>query len=67
MANLASGLGKLQLMSVLLTWKCWPCFLLEDVALVEFMFLVFLHACQMRVTVGDSGLCCCICMTSSDR
>ena len=22
-----------------------------------------LHACQVRVTVGDSGLCCCTCVT----
>ena len=26
------------------------------------MYLVFLHACQVRVTFGDSGLCCCICV-----
>ena len=24
----------------------------------------YLHACQVRVTVGNSGLCCCICVTS---
>ena len=24
-------------------------------------------ACQMRVTVGDSGLCCCVCVTSFER
>ena len=24
-----------------------------------------LHACQVRVTVGDSGLCCCTCVTCS--
>ena len=22
------------------------------------------YACQVRVTVGDSGLCCCVCVTS---
>ena len=22
-----------------------------------------LHACQVRVTIGDSGLCCCTCVT----
>ena len=29
------------------------------------MNLVFsnLHTCQVRVTVGDSGLCCCTCVT----
>ena len=26
--------------------------------------LLYLHACQMRVTVGDSVLCCCVCVTS---
>ena len=26
-----------------------------------------LHACQVRVTVGDSGLCCCICVTYFER
>ena len=40
----------------------------EDVPLVEFMYLVaYLHACQVRVTVGDSGLCCCTCVTSFER
>ena len=24
----------------------------------------YLHAHQVRVTVGDSGLCCCACVTS---
>ena len=24
---------------------------------------LYLHACQMRVTLGDSGLCCCTCVT----
>ena len=26
-----------------------------------------LLACQVRITVGDSGLCCCVCMASFDR
>ena len=26
-----------------------------------------LFACQVRVTVGDSGLCCCVCVTSFER
>ena len=34
----------------------------EDVPLVELCTL-YLHACQVRVTVGDSGLCCCTCVT----
>ena len=25
---------------------------------------LYLHACQVQVTLGDSGLCCCNCMTS---
>ena len=29
----------------------------EDVPLVEFIYLV-LYACHLRVTVGNSGLCC---------
>ena len=37
----------------------------EDVPLV-FMYLV-LHACQVRVTVGDSGLCCCTCVRYFER
>ena len=28
---------------------------------------LYLHACQARVTVGDSGLCCCTCVTYSER
>ena len=34
---------------------------------VEFMYLVFTRICQVRVTVGDSGLCCCACVTSFER
>ena len=26
--------------------------------------ILYLHACQVRVTVGHSGLCCWVCMTS---
>ena len=33
--------------------------LFEDVHLVEFMYLVCTW-CQVRVTKGDSGLCCCV-------
>ena len=25
---------------------------------------LYLRACQVRVYVGDSGLCCCVCVTS---
>ena len=28
---------------------------------------LYLLACQMRVTVGDSGLCCCVCVASFER
>ena len=38
----------------------------EDVPLVECMYLCLL-ACQVRVTVGDSGLCCCVYVTSFER
>ena len=27
----------------------------------------YLHACQVRVTVGDSDLCCCTCVTYFER
>ena len=55
----------------------------QFVPLVEFMSLVIyshtryktaylIHcgnylACQVRVTVGDTGLCCCVCVTSFER
>ena len=39
---------------------------LQDVPLVEFLYLVFTHI-QLRVTVGDSGLCCCVRVTSFER
>ena len=28
---------------------------------------LYLHVCHVRVTVGDSGLCCCTCVTYSER
>ena len=28
------------------------------------LYTLYLHACQVRVTLGDSGLCCCACATS---
>jgi len=28
---------------------------------------LYLHVCQVRVTVGDLGLCYCACLTSFDR
>ena len=34
--------------------------------LVELSTL-YLHACQVRVTVGNSGLCCCVYVTSFER
>ena len=37
----------------------------DDVPLVEFMYLVFTRA-PVGVTVGDSGLCCCVpCLSSA--
>ena len=35
-----------------------------DVPLVEFLYLL---ACQVRVAVGDSGLCYCACVKSFER
>ena len=44
-------------------YKC-----IEDVPLVEWsLCTLYLLACQVRVTVGDSGLCCCVCVTSLER
>ena len=40
--------------------------MLEDVPLVEFMYLVFTRV-PMRVIVGDSALCCCVCVTCFER
>ena len=37
----------------------------KDVRLVELCTL-YLHTCQVRVTVGDSGLCCCTCVAYSE-
>ena len=28
---------------------------------------LYLLACQLRATVGDSGLCCCVCVTTFER
>ena len=39
-------------------------FCYEAVPVVEFMYLVFT---RVRVTVGDSGHCCCTCVTSVER
>ena len=43
----------------------WGTSFFEDVPLVEVMYLV--HTCQVKVTVGDSGLCSCICVTYFER
>ena len=42
---------------------CFLFFFSEDVPVVELMYLV----CQVRVTVGDSGLCCCAYVTCFER
>jgi len=41
---------------------------LKDVPLDVFLSLctLYLHVCQVRVTVGHSGLCC-VCVTSFER
>ena len=31
------------------------------------LYTLYLHACQERVTAGDSGLCCCTCVTYFER
>ena len=28
------------------------------------LYTLYLHACQVRIAVNDSGLCCCVCGTS---
>ena len=28
---------------------------------------LYILVCQVRVTIGDSGLCCCVCVTSVER
>ena len=40
------------------------CFFLKMMYLWWRLRTLYLLACQMRVTVGDSGLCCCVCVTS---
>ena len=43
----------------------WGASLFEDVRLVEFMYLIFARM-PVGVTVGDSGLCCCVpCLSSA--
>ena len=37
----------------------------EDTPLMEFMYLVFTW--QLRIAVGDSGLCCCVYVTYLER
>ena len=34
---------------------------------VEFMYLGRVNVREARVTVGDSGLCCCVCVTAFGR
>ena len=36
----------------------------QDVTLVEFLYTLYVLTCLVIVTVGDSGLCCCVCVTS---
>ena len=31
------------------------------------LYTLYLLACQMRVTIGDSGLCCSVCVSSSEH
>ena len=45
--------------------------MIEDVPLVEFMYVAFTRMPgereRERTTAGDSGLCCCTCVTYSER
>ena len=41
--------------------------LFENVPLVEFIYTLFTHMPGERVTVGDSSLSCCVCVTSFER
>ena len=34
---------------------------------VNVHYYYYLHACQVRVTISDSGLCCCTCVTYFER
>ena len=66
----SSEISNTSYLRIYLRWSLFTC--IYTVPLVEFMYLVFtlylwssvgtlyLHACQVRVTVGDSrsGLCC---------
>ena len=39
----------------------------EDMYLWWSWCTLYLHACQVRATEGDSGLCCCACVTTFKR
>ena len=43
------------------------CTRLFSVPPMEFLCTLYLLACQLRVTAGDSGFCCCVCVTSFQR
>ena len=47
-------------------YVCMRMRITEDVPLVDLCTL-YLHTCQVRITVGDSGLCCSVCVTSLGR
>ena len=54
-----------------LKWKAYPNvahFYFEGVPLMEWsVHSLYLLESQVRVTVGDSGLCCCVCETSFEH
>ena len=37
------------------------------IVMIITIIIYSIHACQVRVTVGDPGLCCCTCVTSFER
>ena len=51
---------------LLLLLLLFSCLVLEDVLLVEFMYLVFTRMAGEN-TVGDSGHCCCTCAMYFER
>ena len=60
---------KPMLWAVSTAWLSWHIHNLPLVPLYLWWSLctLYLHACQVRVTVGDSGLCCCACVTTFKR
>ena len=71
MCRVVFGMDRLKpmLWAVSTAWLSWHVHNLPLVPLYLWWSLctLYLHACQVRVTVGDSGLCCCACVTTFKR